>query len=604
MGDYIRRGSLLFDPTSKQQVGFVDLSGQEVLGSSVPGDGKSWIASWPRKIPYLLPAATRVAVTGAAVGATTNAAGYAIGVATVTLAAAGIGSIPVNSIVQFPGDLTIYRVSSGDADVSNGGSITFAPPLVKAIPTVATAINVIPALSAGGAATVIGGAVTVPARRSGAHTYFGPPTQAIGSEALVIGAGTASGITSTGAIEESITTSEANGRIEVLIYGTTTLPNNGIRVGVKQLDGNWGYLTPGPTFFPAVNDGQQYRGMLTLGAPGTYELLFECSSNTHFGGVACLPSDTVRGAAAGRKRIAAIMDSYGVNVSDANPYQFGSSAWATQAGYYIGAEVIVISAGGCGYEANAANAGPRAYEHLPTTLAALGPSTLYEVWSVLGLNDCLTGKATAVVQSAAARAFAIIKGMTGKPPRVFSPEVTKTLGSASVLYALDHRDAIRTEAFAVGSKFLDSMSLPLPAIVDATFTTTLSVGLNAGNTTMTIPLAPYPYSIGGTGAGRNGWWGYWKNPNGQLSEVREILTMDTGSPRNITYAALTNAQPAGTVFSICGAQDMTGNGRQDAKVGNGNADFNLGPDAVHLTNDGHLAKVRTAVNLISYSEQS
>ncbi len=83
--------------------------------------------------------------TSSANGATTNSAGYALGIATVTLASAGAGSLPVGTIIQFNNDPanTKYRITSGDGDVSNGGSITFTPGLLLAIPASATGITVV-----------------------------------------------------------------------------------------------------------------------------------------------------------------------------------------------------------------------------------------------------------------------------------------------------------------------------------------------------------------------------------------------------------------------------------------------------------------------------
>lgn len=80
---------------------------------------------------------------GTAAGATTNAAGYAIGSTVITLAAAGTGTIVVGDAITFAGDTNKYVVVSGDADVSNGGTITLASPGVRqAIPAGATAITV------------------------------------------------------------------------------------------------------------------------------------------------------------------------------------------------------------------------------------------------------------------------------------------------------------------------------------------------------------------------------------------------------------------------------------------------------------------------------
>lgn len=85
---------------------------------------------------------TSVAGTGAA--ATTNAAGYAVGATVISLASAGTGTVVAGDVITFAGDTNKYVVASGDADVSNGGTITLAAPgLRKAIPASATAITVV-----------------------------------------------------------------------------------------------------------------------------------------------------------------------------------------------------------------------------------------------------------------------------------------------------------------------------------------------------------------------------------------------------------------------------------------------------------------------------
>ena len=85
---------------------------------------------------------------GTAASATTNNAGYAIGATTITLASAGTGTIVAGDVITFAGDANQYVVLSGDADVSNGGSIVLnAPGLRKAIAASATAITVVAAAS-------------------------------------------------------------------------------------------------------------------------------------------------------------------------------------------------------------------------------------------------------------------------------------------------------------------------------------------------------------------------------------------------------------------------------------------------------------------------
>lgn len=87
---------------------------------------------------------TSVAGTGA--NATTNNAGYAVGSTVITLASAGTGTIVAGDVITFAGDTNKYVVASGDADTSNGGTITLAAPgLRKAIANSATNITVLAA---------------------------------------------------------------------------------------------------------------------------------------------------------------------------------------------------------------------------------------------------------------------------------------------------------------------------------------------------------------------------------------------------------------------------------------------------------------------------
>lgn len=88
-------------------------------------------------------------VKGTGAGATTNAAGYAKGAKTITLAAAGTGTVLPGDVITFAGDTNQYIVVSGDTDVSNAGTITIAAPgLRQAIPAAATAITVVNSFAA------------------------------------------------------------------------------------------------------------------------------------------------------------------------------------------------------------------------------------------------------------------------------------------------------------------------------------------------------------------------------------------------------------------------------------------------------------------------
>jgi hypothetical protein len=79
---------------------------------------------------------------GTAAGATTDSTGYAAGLKTITLASAGTGSILVGDIILFAGDTQPYVVTSGDASVAAGGTVSFEPGLKIALAASAVAITV------------------------------------------------------------------------------------------------------------------------------------------------------------------------------------------------------------------------------------------------------------------------------------------------------------------------------------------------------------------------------------------------------------------------------------------------------------------------------
>ena len=81
---------------------------------------------------------------GTAASATTDNAGYTVGATVLTLASAGTGTILAGDVITLAGDTNQYVVTSGDADVSDGGTITIASPGLRvALATSATAITVV-----------------------------------------------------------------------------------------------------------------------------------------------------------------------------------------------------------------------------------------------------------------------------------------------------------------------------------------------------------------------------------------------------------------------------------------------------------------------------
>jgi hypothetical protein len=82
---------------------------------------------------------------GTGSSATTNNAGYAIGATTLTLASAGTGTIVAGDAVNFASENNgiNYIIKTGDADVSDGGTIVLNQPgLVYAMSTATKAITV------------------------------------------------------------------------------------------------------------------------------------------------------------------------------------------------------------------------------------------------------------------------------------------------------------------------------------------------------------------------------------------------------------------------------------------------------------------------------
>lgn len=81
---------------------------------------------------------------GTGASATVNNAGYAVGATVLTLSSAGTGTILAGDVVTFAGDANQYVATSGDADVSGGGTITIAAPGLRVAMSAATkAITVV-----------------------------------------------------------------------------------------------------------------------------------------------------------------------------------------------------------------------------------------------------------------------------------------------------------------------------------------------------------------------------------------------------------------------------------------------------------------------------
>lgn len=84
---------------------------------------------------------------GTGASATTDNAGYAVGATVLTLASAGTGTLVAGDVVTFAGDTNKYVIASGDADTSNGGTITLAQPGLRIAMSAATKAITVVAIS-------------------------------------------------------------------------------------------------------------------------------------------------------------------------------------------------------------------------------------------------------------------------------------------------------------------------------------------------------------------------------------------------------------------------------------------------------------------------
>lgn len=113
---------------------------------------------------------------GTGASATTNNAGYAVGASTLTLAAAGTGTIVAGDVVTFAGDTANkYVVKTGDADVSDGGTIVLNQPGLRV------------AMSAATKAITVGNSYTanVAFHRNAIELIMRPPAMPDGGDAAV-----------------------------------------------------------------------------------------------------------------------------------------------------------------------------------------------------------------------------------------------------------------------------------------------------------------------------------------------------------------------------------------------------------------------------------
>jgi len=134
-----RRGVLDFDAEANA-LALTQFSDAEKVGSSdvkISGEiGRKFGVDW--NADDGVPTHT----AGTASGATASGATFAVGVKTIALDSAGIGTLVEGDVITFAGDSQTYVIATGDDDVSNGGTIVFEPALkVEISSTVAITVK-------------------------------------------------------------------------------------------------------------------------------------------------------------------------------------------------------------------------------------------------------------------------------------------------------------------------------------------------------------------------------------------------------------------------------------------------------------------------------
>lgn len=111
----------------------------ELLRTGAIGEVEGLLVHQSRQVLKAVP-------KGTGTSATTNAAGYAVGATSITLAAVGTGSILAGDVITIAGDIhNKYIVKTGAAAVSGATIVLQEPGLQQAVPTSAKALTIVAA---------------------------------------------------------------------------------------------------------------------------------------------------------------------------------------------------------------------------------------------------------------------------------------------------------------------------------------------------------------------------------------------------------------------------------------------------------------------------
>lgn len=193
-----------------------------------------------------------------------------------------------------------------------------------------------------------------------------------------------------------------------------------------------------------------------------------------------------------------------------------------------------------------------------------------------GLND--TAFTLAQMQTEAALLFAALQaGLPNATIIVFSPFYKAGAGSITQVVMNAH-DGIKAAASAAGLPFVDFLEMPLP-LNYVPSTATLQ---SNSSTTISVDKA---MPVGTT----------WKFPNGDRMQVKALS--GTGPYTVTPDQAFNNPHSTGDVVTQVGDCFWSGNGKQGATTGYGNADEFVFTDGTHPTPAGHSALGQAAASL-------
>lgn len=445
------------------------------------------------------------------------------------------------------------------------------PSIMASPPTMSLGLN--------GGTTQIAGSILVTPFEPGAFTYCGlPPIRGtvypdyLGVKVTGIYAITTP---SPYAADFIFDTADATGRLEIYMKGTSAA----VRVAIMNKSGAWEYASTGPSFAPPSNGGL-YLGLITLGAPGQYQIRFEFDNNVDFFGVRIGPTDCIRATSKGKRSYVVVGDSISEPTVSDSGARCNWDGWPQQLSYLTGFNFINAGSGGTGYlKTNGAR--PKFSDRIAESL----PYAIDGIILAGGINDTLSTGAQIYPE-----VIACIEAAKAANPNteiiVLSPFWPMSLLTSSTTNLLDLRDSIRFAAQAAGATFLDLLSLPVPSSIGG-LDTTLNANVAQSGTTLSVPAV----------ASEKGNWCV-QIGSGAQEEVRLVNSVSGTGPYTLTLAnGTTWAHSAGEIVRVHGNQYISGSGNQGIPTGSGTADRYTGSDTTHPTILGHRNIAQTVAAL-------